>query len=430
MVMPTIVLCFFRSVLFRGRRLAEAPAMGDWRGCLMGCLLMAGAAPMLHAATFDEDVAFLRKHLEIIVLSDDTSQGRVAVAPTYQGRVLTSTPGGPSGVSCGWLNRDLISSGKLQPHMNAFGGEDRLWLGPEGGQFSIFFRKDDPFDLAHWQTPAAIDSVAYDVTSKNTRRVAFRHTAKLTNYSGRVFECEIVRSIDLMAVAEVPRHLGVRPANGVRQVAYTSDNRLFNRGREPWSKEAGLLSIWILGMFNPSPDTTIVVPYRAGAESELGPVVNDTYFGKVPSDRLVVREGVIYFKGDGRFRSKIGLNPRRAKPVLGSYDAKQQLLTIVQFNQPAGVTDYVNSMWEIQKEPFRGDAVNSYNDGPPPSGDKQLGPFYELETSSPAAALKPDAQIRHVSRTFHFQGNEAELDAIARHTLGASLAQIRSALAK
>ena len=31
--------------------------------------------------------------------------------------------------------------------MNGFGGEDRFWLGPEGGQFSIFFKKDDPFDL-------------------------------------------------------------------------------------------------------------------------------------------------------------------------------------------------------------------------------------------------------------------------------------------
>jgi hypothetical protein len=28
------------------------------------------------------------------------------------------------------------------PHINVFGGEDRFWLGPEGGQFSIFFAKD------------------------------------------------------------------------------------------------------------------------------------------------------------------------------------------------------------------------------------------------------------------------------------------------
>ena len=27
----------------------------------------------------------------------------------------------------------------VNPHMNAYGGEDRIWLGPEGGMFSLFF---------------------------------------------------------------------------------------------------------------------------------------------------------------------------------------------------------------------------------------------------------------------------------------------------
>ncbi|NIY45616.1 MAG: hypothetical protein GWN22_18560, partial [Gemmatimonadetes bacterium] len=87
--------------------------------------------------------------------------------------------------------------------------------------------------------------------------------------------------------------------------------------------------------------------------------------------------------------------PYRATPVCGSYDAAARLLTIVQYNQPAGATDYVNSMWELQDEPFGGDVVNSYNDGPPEPGAEPLGPFYELETSSPAAALAPGESITH-----------------------------------
>jgi hypothetical protein len=35
----------------------------------------------------------------------------------------------------GWINRKLIASRKIQPHINVFGGEDRFWIGPEGGQF-------------------------------------------------------------------------------------------------------------------------------------------------------------------------------------------------------------------------------------------------------------------------------------------------------
>ena len=138
----------------------------------------------------------------------------------------------------------------------------------------------------------------------------------------------------------------------VKMVAYESNNKMENIGREPWKKETGLLSIWILGMFNPSPEITIVVPFVAGPEDQLGPVANDSYFGKVPADRLVDKDGVLYFSGDGKYRSKIGLSPKRAKTVLGSYDAVNGVLTIVQYNKPEGVEDYVNSMWQIQDQPY------------------------------------------------------------------------------
>ncbi len=181
-------------------------------------------------------------------------------------------------------------------------------------------------------------------------------------------------------------------------------------------------------MFQPSPQTTIVVPYVAGAPGQLGPVVNDAYFGKVPGDRLVDRDGVLFFSGDGRHRSKIGVSPRRARPVLGSYDAAHGVLTVVTFDRPDGAVEYVNSMWEIQKQPFAGDAVNSYNDGPPAPGAKPMGPFYELETSSPAAFLAPGARLTHVHRTFHLEGPEKDLDAVARRVLGVPLGTIRTAL--
>ena len=114
--------------------------------------------------------------------------------------------------------------------------------------------------------------------------------------------------------------------------------------------------------------------------------------------------------------------------MLGSYDAVNGVLTLVQYNKPEGVEDYVNSMWQIQDQPFRGDVVNSYNDGPTAPGGKPLGPFYELETSSPAAALAPGQSILHTHRTVHFVGNETQLDPIAKATLGVTIAQIKSAL--
>src|SRR5512138_1355071 len=94
--------------------------------------------------TFGYDLDFLRQyHKDLIVLGDENSQ--VIVAPSYQGRVMTSTIDGNKGSSFGWINHDLIASQKPSEHMNAVGGEDRFWLGPEGGQFSIYFKKGVEF---------------------------------------------------------------------------------------------------------------------------------------------------------------------------------------------------------------------------------------------------------------------------------------------
>lgn len=210
----------------------------------------------------------------------------------------------------------------------------------------------------------------------------------------------------------------------VKFVGVESVNTIRNTGTAPWQKDTGLLSIWNLGMLNATPETTIVIPFEKGPEAARGTIVHDTYFGKVPADRLVVKDGVLFFRGDAKFRSKIGIPPRRAKSVLGSYDASQKTLTIVQYTLPKGVTEYVDSMWELQKEPFAGDVVNSYTD------DGKMGQFYELESSSPALALKPGASATHTHQTLHLKGSEKELDEIAGKILGASLKEITSAFAK
>lgn len=374
-----------------------------------------------YGAKFGDDLAFLQKHIDPIVLSDKAGMAKVVLAPAWQGRVMTSTTGGDAGPSFGWINRELIASGKILPHMNAFGGEDRFWMGPEGGQFSIFFAKGKKFEFEDWQTPAIFDTEPFKVISKSDDKATFGAEFELTNYSGTVFHVGVERQVRL---------LDVKAPKGVSVVAYASDNKIMNKGNEAWKKETGLLSVWILGMFNPSPSATIVAPIKPGPDSELGVKVTADYFGQVPPERLVVRENVVFLRADGQYRSKIGLNPKRSKAVLGSYDADNKLLTIVEFNQPEGVTDYVNSLWKLQDNPYGGDASNAYNDGPPTPGAKPMGPFYELESSSPAAALKPGESLTHTHRTMHFVGPEGELDAIARGKLGVSLEEIKSAFRK
>ncbi len=397
---------------------------------MLGLVFLAGCTMFesrMKEGTFGHDMAFLREHTDVVVLKDSSGQSQVAVLPEMQGRVMTSTAAGPKGFSFGWINRDHVASRELAEHMNAYGGEDRFWLGPEGGQFSIYFEKGVPFDFEHWFTPAPIDTEPWRLASHSRRSANLRKTMQVKNYSGTVFDVRVDREVRVLDRKEALRSLRVTAGKGVKLVAFESNNKVTNVGDEPWKKETGLLSIWILGMFNPSPETTIVIPFETGEEDALGPIVNDAYFGKVPSDRLVISDGVLFFSGDGQYRSKIGLSPQRATKVAGSYDATNKVLTIVQYNKPQDVVDYVNSMWELQDEPYRGDVVNSYNDGPPEPGAEPMGPFYELETSSPAAALNPRESILHTHRTFHFTGDESELDPIAQKMLGVSIEQIKLA---
>jgi hypothetical protein len=377
---------------------------------------------------FHEDVVFLRKHLDIVVLSDKSAKGQVAVAPALQGRVMTSTAGGATGSSYGWINRKFIAAGKTVKHFNPYGGEDRFWIGPEGGQFSVFFAKGVPFDPEHWFTPAAFDTEPFKMVSHDGRKMVLCKDMHLKNYSGSEFELRVDREVRVLEFAEIAKVLGIEPMPSINAVAFETRNTIKNSGTTPWKKETGLLSVWILGMFNPSPETTVVVPFIKGDEKVLGPVVNESYFGKVPEDRLVVGDGVMYFSGDGKYRSKIGVSPRRAKSVLGSYDAKKHVLTIVQYNKPGAVRDYVNSMWALQEHPYQGDVVNSHNDGVPSAEAEQPGSFYELETSSPAAKLGVGGTMTHIHRTIHLAGPEEALDPIARKLLGVSIADIRLAM--
>lgn len=395
----------------------------------LGIGLMMATSAVAVDRSFRDDVEFLRMHVETIVLGSDSNGPQVAVVPAYQGRVMTSTTGGAAQPSFGWINYEHIASGRNSPHINVYGGEERFWLGPEGGQFSIFFAPGAKFELADWQTPAVIDTEPFAVLAQDATSVSFRHEASLKNYSGSEFQIQVDRKLEVLSNRDAEKSLGQLIADGVQVVGYRSTNRLTNIGKKDWRKDSGLLSIWLLGMYKPGARTTVVIPFRGGAESKRGPIVNDAYFGKPPAERLVIGDGVLFFSGDGQYRSKIGLSPQRASEIAGSWDADAEVLTIVQYSKPADATaGYVNSMWEIQQQPYAGDVINSYNDGPPSPGAKPLGPFYELETSSPALALAAGESAEHVQETYHFSGDRSALDIFAQQLLGVSLEEVEHSL--
>lgn len=392
------------------------------------------SAAIAEPGAFAQDTAFMKEYTDLVVLKK--GDGAVAVAPAWQGRVMTSTFDSVSGPSFGWINRPVIekgfltdeeAKGELEEHIYIFGGEERFWLGPEGGQYALYFKPGAKFEFSDWKTPAAIDTEAFKMVKQSEDSATFEHRANLTNFSGTQFDVGIERKVTVLNKSDASRMLGLELGDGLRMVGYETDNKITNKGVEAWKPETGLVSIWMLGMYNPSATTTVVIPFKSGDEAELGAKVNDSYFGKVPAEYLKVEEDKLFFKGDGTRRGKIGISPQRSKGVAGSYDAVGKVLNIVTYNVQAAPNGFVNSMWEIQKHPYVGDVINSYNDGSPEPGVAPLGPFYELETSSPAAALKPGETMQHVQRTFHIQGTEEELSPIAVRLLGVDLDTIKKA---
>ncbi len=375
-------------------------------------------------SNYGQDLAFLREHTDIVELA--CGEARAAVAPAYQGRVMTSSLAGESGASFGWINTAFIEAGRDDPIFNNYGGEDRFWLGPEAGQFGLWFQPGEPFDLDHWKTPAGFNSGAFDVTDRCETSVAMAARFAVTNTSGTTFDCAVQRTVSALDAGAVAANLGVEIPAGVSMVAVESNNVLTNAGETDWTRDGGLVSIWILGMLNPLPRGKVIVPFRAGSADDLGPRATTDYFGQIPPERCSVSEDCLLFACDGGLRSKIGVSPARAKDVLGSYDPDAKVLTIAQFNLPDHAADlpYVNSLWELQDAPFAGDAVNSYNDGEAEPGAGQLGPFYEIETSSPAAELAAGESITHVHRTIHLAGDQVALNELAGAVLGVELGGI------
>jgi hypothetical protein len=372
---------------------------------------------------FEEDIQFLKKFYQVIILKDPLEKEMVIVCPELQSKIMTSTFSGMKGPSLGYINYDLISSQKISKQINPVGGEDRFWLGPEGGQYSIFFDTGKPFTLNNCYTPSALDREAFEVISVKDTQAVFRKNFQVKNFSNSHFDLVAERTIKLIKKTQIEDLLDIQIHSDVQSVGFESINTITNVGTNEWKKESGLLSIWILGMFPPSDQAVVIFPFKDGDSSKEGSQVNDQYFGKVPKDRLKIHNNTILFKADGKFRSKIGLSVERAMPLMGSYDPVNHILTICTFTFPEDIKDYVNSLWKIQNEPYKGDVINSYNDGPTELGS--FGGFYELESSSPALALRSDESYTHIHQTIHLSGTETDLNSICIKLFKISINEIK-----
>ena len=403
---------------------------------LAGASDVAFSAPPDTSLRIYQDAAkFLERHTKVVTLSNSDG-ARVAICPEWQGRVMTSTCGGESGLSLGFVHREFIEEGKPNPHFSNFGGEERLWLSPEGGPYSLWFKPGAAQTLDNWFTPPALNEGAFGIDGVVTPGCCrMSRPMRVRNTAGTEFVLRATREVRLLDKTDLEKLLGpaavglISRAQG-KLVAYETVNTITNEG-PAMTKAGGLVSMWILSMLNAGPRTVILVPYRGGPEETLGPVVRADYFGVVPPERLKVTPAGIFMTADANHRSKIGVSQRRARDILGSIDFQDNVLTIARFSMPEDPTkvDYMNNAWDdVAERPYVGDVVNAYNDGAPSPGKKGLGAFYEIESLSPAAALEKGQSLVHRHATIHIQAGPAALADLAEQTLGVELDKVRQTM--
>lgn len=291
--------------------------------------------------TYGEARSFMETYgVRGLELSDETGRSRVYLVPDWQGRVMTSTATGTEGPGYGWINRSLIASGVRKSQFNPFGGEERFWLGPEGGPFSLYFAPGAEQVYANWQVPAALDTEPFRVVGHDARQVRLEARMSLRNAAGTRFEVGVERRVELLSLRQAEVSLGRVLSPELAVVAYRSENRIGNCGPDAWTPAGGAPSVWMLGMFTPSPTTTVFLPCDG---EDVRAAVNSDYFGTLPDDRLSVAGGLVCLRIDGAFRSKIGLPAGRDTGLCGSYDAAAHHVTLVRYRRSAAGDRYVES---------------------------------------------------------------------------------------
>jgi hypothetical protein len=358
--------------------------------------------------------------------------GKVIVSPLLQGRVMTTRVGAAD--STGFICYREIQEGEKHEGFNNFGGQDRFWLGPEGGRHSLYFAPGIVQSRENWKVPENLDRGPFPVIATLVDRVRMERPLEFASTSGTNFQAKVEREVGLIPQADMKRALKVALETGTSYVGSYSENRLTNTGPEVWVKEAGIPNIWILGQFVPGRRAVIIAPVKDSSDPGYR---DEDYFGKVPPSRLKVLPAsagkAVLLLADGWAEGKFGVSWKsvvlspdasRRMGVAGSFDFDRNLLIVVRFDVPESPADYASSFWKGTHGDWEGDLFQCYNSDRSKTPDERYA-FYELESVSPNPALAPGQTVAHRQETHCFQGEYPRLKELASKILGIDLDEVR-----
>lgn len=348
-------------------------------------------------------------------LSNRGTSGAI-VTPKLAGRVMATSFRGDDDLINGFVDADAFRHG-MRDFWDNWGGEERYWLSPEGGQFGLMFQgRQNCFE--NYTVQPGINNQEYEIVeqSKNGNSLTMQAEFELTNAKGTKFAVRSTRRISLLDNCPYANGAGAT----VESVGFESSSTIENVGSEPWTKSSGALAHWHLGQFPVGDRTVVVVPFRKGENAD--PPVREDYFrdfcigGKMPADRYLIWDGFVLLKADGKCRTKIGQNRSRATGLIGSYNLDSGHLVLMNYDYYPNL-DYAASYWYDQPQPYNGDCISAAIEGPE-IADGPPGRCYELESLSPAMFLSPRQSFTFRTRTMHMRGPHPEMDRICEQHLG------------
>lgn len=330
-------------------------------------------------AGFDEDVEFLGKYTEVCVLCSVDDHMRIAIAPQWQGTVMTScttlgqltSHGDVAYDTIEWNKSENSANRNLSIPLNQWGGEDRLtlWDGLPGTCCSPH--------------PLALQTVSQPARTNAGDDTLFRYEAEGSRPADRadVRSFRVERAVQILGKSKVAMMLGIPLSSTIRSVAFLSTNVVRNTGSQPWDQQHGWFNLGLSGSVKPGPGQTLIVPCQ-GQQTGTPAPAGSRFLG----DRLLIRS-------NGRLDLDESLFKSRENQTTGNYDAVRGVLTLVVSEQTtvAGV------------------------------------PCTSLENAAPAVAVQPGEAIERLRTTLHFQGTPNELDLIARQMLHLSITEISTA---
>jgi hypothetical protein len=158
--------------------------------------------------TYGYDVNLLRDFPNTVELKNGDS--RLIISIKYHSRVMTSSSNGYEGRSYGWINHELIESGKVLPQFNPVGGEERFGLGRRVDSFHCILSPVVRSILKTGRYLQYIDTIPFDVFLATDSVAVFLKDMEVENYSNFKFRFELTRKVHLLGRSVIEDILGIR----------------------------------------------------------------------------------------------------------------------------------------------------------------------------------------------------------------------------